>query len=112
MTKDILCAHPDGVDNAAPQNIPTVESSVIIHDELGLHARPAAKLAQVAQQFEAEITLVHGELAADAKSILDVLSLAATRGSVLTLRCKGQDAPSATQALTLLFQNALISGGA
>ena len=64
---------------------PRVEVPVVIHDELGLHARPAARLAQAAQAFSADVQILaeHGE--ADAKSILDILSLAAGYGSRLTL---------------------------
>lgn len=80
-----------------------VERTLVIRDELGLHARPAARLARAAQQFEAEITLEYGQMIVDAKSILDILSLAAGRGASLILRCSGEDATSAAEAMEELF---------
>ncbi len=91
---------------------PRIEIPVTIHDELGLHARPAARLAQTAQAFAADVLLLgdHGE--ADAKSILDILSLAAGHGSRLTLVCAGQDAEQAAAALRSLFETPLMPGDA
>lgn len=80
-----------------------VETKVFIRDELGLHARPAARLAQAAQRFQSRITLEHDNMIVDAKSILDILSLAAGRGASLTLRCQGQDADAAAKTLEELF---------
>ena len=80
-----------------------VETTIFITDELGLHARPAAKLAQAAQQFESDIYLEYDSMTVDAKSILDILTLAAGRGASLTLRCKGMDAPVAAAELSSLF---------
>lgn len=78
-------------------------TTVFIHDELGLHARPAAKLAQAAQQFESDITIEYDNMTADAKSILDILSLAAGRGASLKVTCDGADASSAVKTLETLF---------
>ncbi len=78
--------------------------TVCVSDDLGLHARPAAKLAQEAQRFEAEIEMVSGEQHVDAKSILDILSLAAAGGQVLTLRARGADAQQALDRLEELFR--------
>lgn len=80
-----------------------VSKTVFVHNELGLHARPAAKLAQAAQQYESRITLEYDDTVADAKSILDILSLAAGRGASLTLRCSGEDARKAADTLEALF---------
>lgn len=68
------------------------ETTAVITNELGLHARPAALVAELAQQYAAEAALIAGGKEADAKSILDILSLAAVRGTALTIRCKGRDA--------------------
>lgn len=89
---------------------PHITIPVVIRDELGLHARPAARLAQAAQGFESEILLYGGQGVADAKSILDILSLAAGFGSRLTLECRGEDAQEAAEALRLLFESPLIQG--
>lgn len=80
-----------------------VARQVFVQDELGLHARPAAKLAQTAQRFQSRITLEYDDMVVDAKSILDILSLAAGRGASLTLRCTGEDAGQAAADLEAFF---------
>ena len=76
-----------------------VEKTLVIRDKLGLHARPAARLAQTAQQFQSDITLANGDRIVNAKSILDVLSLAAGQGTPLVLCCTGEDARFAAERL-------------
>ena len=78
---------------------------VCVLNEQGLHARPAAKLAQAAQKFDASITIASGSQEVDAKSILDILTLAAGHGTNLELRAKGEDAKGALDALADLFKN-------
>ncbi len=82
-----------------------LSGQVIVANEHGLHARPAGKVAQQAQSFEAEIFIVNAEQKVDAKSILDVLTLAAGPGDVLEIRAKGSDAVEALNSLTTLFKN-------
>ena len=78
---------------------------VCVLNEQGLHARPAAKLAQTAQKFDAAITIASGTQEVDAKSILDILTLAAGHGTNLELRAKGEDAKCALDALADMFKN-------
>lgn len=59
---------------------------------LGLHARPAAKMARAAQKFQSQITLVTDAGEADAKSMLDILSLAPGPNARLTILANGPDA--------------------
>ncbi len=80
------------------------ETQVRVQDEYGIHARPAALLAQTAQNFNAEISLSWQGRAVDVKSILDILSLAAPHQAELTLMCRGADAHEAGQALAEFFQ--------
>ncbi len=68
-----------------------------------LHARPAARLVQVAQGFESDLTLLRGEARADAKSILDVIGLSVQGGDRLEIRAAGGDAQAALEALSRLF---------
>ena len=81
--------------------------SVCVMNELGLHARPAGKIAQEAQKFASEIFLAMGEQLVDAKSILDILTLAAGRGCELQLMAKGDDAESAIDHMSKLFKTRL-----
>lgn len=92
---------------AADQGLETnlVTADVRVRNELGLHARPAAKLAQTAQQFEADITLAVNDQEVDAKSILDVLTLAAPGGCSLSIKAQGADARAAVDSLLDMFRN-------
>ncbi|MDC0336414.1 HPr family phosphocarrier protein [Pseudodesulfovibrio sp.] len=78
---------------------------VVVANEHGLHARPAGKVAQEAQSFSADIFIVHEDQEVDAKSILDVLTLAAGPGDTLEIRASGDDAAEAADALVTLFKN-------
>lgn len=78
---------------------------VCVLNEQGLHARPAARLAQAAQRFASEVTIVMGQQHVDAKSILDILTLAAGQGTNLELRASGDDAAMALDHLAEMFKN-------
>lgn len=80
------------------------ESSVVITNKVGLHARPARLLVQAAAQFQSQIQVSSGEKTANAKSIVGVLKLGATLGQTLLLRAEGEDAEQAIQELTGLVQ--------
>lgn len=81
-----------------------LEIEVKILNRLGLHARPAALVAQCAGKYEAAVSLIPaGGGAADAKSILSLLMLGAPCGSVLTLQAEGCDAEEAATAIAGLF---------
>lgn len=82
-----------------------LSSQVIVASENGLHARPAGRLAQAAQSFESDISLVFEDQEVDAKSILDILTLAAGPGNVLEVRASGSDAEDALKRLEELFAN-------
>lgn len=80
--------------------MPVVETSVIITNRVGLHARPARLLVQTAAQFRSQIQLRHGEKTANAKSILGVLTLGAILGDTIMLHAEGEDAEEALKVLT------------
>ena len=71
----------------------------------GLHARAATAIAGRAQQFECSIRLLREHLAADAKSVLDILTLGAPQGAPIEVRAQGRDASLAVEALGHLFMN-------
>lgn len=76
-----------------------------IINKLGLHARAAAKVVHLANDFESEVFLgVDGE-EVNAKSILGLLTLAATQGTPLTLRVEGPDEVTAVAAIEALFKD-------
>ncbi len=76
------------------------EVVVALPPEVALHARPAATFVKTAMRFRSKVSVaVNGKLA-DAKSILAVLALGATGGTVLRLNAEGEDAPAALDALS------------
>jgi len=80
-----------------------VTKKVYIRNELGLHARPAALLAQTANDFQSDIFFALDGSEVNAKSVLDILSLAAAKGRAITVRAEGIDAESAVQELEKYF---------
>src|SRR5947209_14678039 len=76
------------------------ESTVALPAGVALHARPAATFVKTALRFRSRVTVGADGKVADAKSILAVLALGATGGSVLRLSAEGEDAPAALDALT------------
>lgn len=76
-----------------------------LKNKLGMHARAAAAFVKVAQQFKAEIYLVHKGQTANGKSILGILTIACPRGGMLTIKADGVDAFKALEALENLIEN-------
>ncbi len=70
-----------------------------ITNRLGLHARPSAKLTQLATQFRAEVWLERDGRRVNAKSIMGVMMLAASHGTKLVVETDGEDADAALQAI-------------
>lgn len=72
---------------------------VEIVNQKGLHARAAAKFVKLAGAFQAEITVVKGDMEVSGLSIMGLMMLAAGPGSLLELRITGSDAAEAMAAL-------------
>ncbi|MED4750741.1 HPr family phosphocarrier protein [Brevibacillus choshinensis] len=81
-----------------------MEKQVTILNKSGLHARPASEFVKLAAHFKSEITILVGTKVANAKSIINVLSLAATMGTVLTLKAVGPDEAEAIDTLSSLIE--------
>jgi len=82
-----------------------VERTLLIKGRLGLHARAAARLVRVVSGFDSQVRLRRqdGDVTADAKSILSVLMLAASRGTELHVCADGVDEVAAMDAIEHLF---------
>jgi len=78
---------------------------IVVSNKLGLHARAAAKLTQLAGQFSGEIFISKGAQRVNAKSIMGVMMLAAGIGSTVKLEASGSDAEQALQAIQALFDD-------
>ena len=75
------------------------ELTLKIKNKVGLHARPAALFVQTASKFKSTITVKNGDVSANAKSILHILTLGAGNGSTIRVIAEGEDATQALKAL-------------
>lgn len=64
----------------------SLSRDVLIINELGLHARSAARIAKLAQNANSKVWLIRGKERVDASSVIDILSLACSKGSKITLK--------------------------
>jgi phosphotransferase system HPr (HPr) family protein len=80
------------------------EIEVEIRNAAGMHMRPAMQFADIANQFDAEITVSNAQTSVDAKSIMQMSMLAATCGTKLKVTAKGTDAKEAVEALRELVE--------
>ncbi|MBZ0093207.1 MAG: HPr family phosphocarrier protein [Burkholderiales bacterium] len=76
-----------------------------IINKLGLHARASAKLTQTASRFQCEVRLSRNGRQVNAKSIMGVMMLAASKGCVIGIETEGSDEVDAMQALGELIQD-------
>jgi phosphocarrier protein len=83
----------------------TVEQDVTIINRYGLHARPAMQLVELANRYSSKIEVSNRALTVDAKSIMSVMRLAATQGTVLKIVAEGNDADKAIEALKQLVES-------
>ncbi len=79
--------------------------SVTIRNQLGMHARAAARFVHAASGFVSQIWVSRGEKVMDGKSILGILLLAAGLGASLTISAEGPDEAAAVDALTALVES-------
>jgi phosphocarrier protein HPr len=79
--------------------------SVKVVNQLGIHARAAAKFVHLATRYEARVRVARDRREMDGKSIMGILLLAAARGSTITISADGQDEDAAVKALVALVQS-------
>lgn len=74
-------------------------------NEKGLHTRPSTELVKCASSFKAQVNLVYQNLTVNAKSLLGVLMLAASRGAKIKIEAEGEDAEQVIDSIRCLAQN-------
>jgi phosphocarrier protein HPr len=79
--------------------------TVVVVNQLGMHARAAAKFVRVATRFEARVRVAREAREMDGKSIMGILLLAAARGTSITISADGADEGDAVQALVALVES-------
>jgi len=82
-----------------------ISQVVTIENKLGLHARAATKLAQLSQQFKADVFIKQGDKEANADSVMALLMLASNQGKQVTVEAQGDDAEQAIKAICELISN-------
>jgi len=77
----------------------------IVRNERGLHTRPSTEIVKCAAAFKADVRLTYQKTEVNAKSLLGILMLAATRGSRISVTAEGEDAQQAVDTLIDLARN-------
>ena len=82
-----------------------ISRAVTVVNQLGMHARAAAKFVHVATRYAAHVKVASDHREMDGKSIMGILLLAAARGSTITISADGSDERDAVDALVALVQS-------
>lgn len=81
------------------------EKLLVVRNRAGIHARPAALIAQLANKFSSEILIEKDSTTVNAKSIMGVITMAAGYNTQLTVRAEGADEKQAVDAIYQLFES-------
>ena len=84
--------------------------SVPVVNQLGMHARAAAKFVHLATRFQAHVTVARDTREMDGKSVMGLLLLAASRGSTITISADGADEREAVDDLCALVASGFGEG--
>lgn len=81
-----------------------IRETIIIKNEVGLHARPAAQFVKIAERFKSNVRLCKDGIWVNGKSVLGILTLAAEQGSEIILEVNGEDEKQAFNELKGIFE--------
>ncbi len=81
-----------------------IEKTIIVGNQMGLHARVATVVVQTMRNFNCQVTLVKDGMEVDARSVLGLLLLAATPGSEIVIKGNGPDSRSAVDSICQLIE--------
>jgi len=82
----------------------TLKRTVVVQNEVGLHARPAKNLVSELNNYRSDVFIEKDGYRVNAKSIIGVLTLAAVKGTVLTVIAEGEDAKEALDVVERMFE--------
>lgn len=82
-----------------------IQEKIIIKNEVGLHARPAAQFVKIAERYKSKVRLCKDGIWVNGKSVLGILTLAAEQGSEIILEVNGPDELDAFNELKGIFEN-------
>jgi len=86
------------------------QQETLIINKLGLHARASAKLTQLASSYKCEVMLSRNNRRVNAKSIMGVMMLAASKGTTISIETNGENEVEAMQALLALISDCFGEG--
>ncbi|MDR1035729.1 MAG: HPr family phosphocarrier protein [Deltaproteobacteria bacterium] len=95
----------NGPNGSNGKSRPFIREQSLIRNRLGLHSRAAARLSQALEPFDCEIYIEKGEIRADAKNILDLISLCCPSNTRVTLVARGPEAGPAIDAAREIIHN-------
>lgn len=104
-TRSQISNQQSGISNGVPM---VVTRDITVINERGLHARPAMQFVDVANGFESQVTVSRDgpePIEVDGKSVMQMITLEATQGTVLHLKVEGDDAEQAAVKLVELFES-------
>jgi len=87
------------------KNVCAFSKDVIVVNELGIHARSAAKIAELAQNAKSKVWVQKGDEKVDAKSIIDILTLGCEKGSTLQITIEDQSDMETFNKIITLVRN-------
>jgi len=82
-----------------------LEREYVIRNRYGIHARPAAMLVKTASRFKADITVEKGTVRVSGKSIMGLMTMEASCGSMIRVVAEGEDAEQALDEIARLVEN-------
>lgn len=85
--------------------IESIEETLKVTNQLGLHARVATMMVQAMRNFTSQVTLIKDGMEVDARSVLGLLLLAATPGSEILVRAHGPDSKAAIEEIGRLIRD-------
>lgn len=85
--------------------MPEVTEDMVISNKLGMHLRPAQQFVQTVLRFQCDVHVHKDGQRVNAKSIMGLLTLAASKGTRITIICEGEDAEEAMEAVRALIQS-------
>lgn len=88
----------------------SAQADCTIRNELGLHLRAAASFVKLAERFSSDVTVRRGEICANGKSIIALVTLAAPQGTKIRVVVEGEDAEDAVEALVGLIEDGFGEG--
>ena len=86
-----------------PHKKTTLTKELIVQNRSGIHARVGTMIALRCKEFVSEVRLRNGSTVADCRSVLDLLSLGACKGTTVHLEATGEDAAEVVDVITAMF---------